>query len=337
MLADGTLLALPEAKAGTISVNAQYGCKTYTKAVTLVKGLYEDFEGYQTGLMTVTDGWDNSKLGTICSDAQGNYLDGSTNTNAIYQFGSDLACENLTFEIDVYASSSKKALFQIGAAGADKDSATNYYIDYWFNSSLWLRTKYIEDGSSVSYKNLIQFPSDSWTKMKMQFNLVDNYYTVWVGDTKIIDNWKLCNLYDVYTFKSLILKGCVDNINIYSGEAYESYELKGYENIVLPGDDADFTTNVAYSLVDTDTNVAANDVTYAISGDTAGLSIAADGTLTAAKDAKAGTITVSGATLSNPGAYVIRNSSTGKVVVTSGTISNSAAICVCSLFISSTV
>ena len=235
---DGTLLATSVGSKGTITISAVFNGQTYTKEVRVEKGMYEDFESYQTGTMPVSSGWNEDRSGAIRSDAQGKYLDGSPTTSAIYTFDTDLACEDITFEMDIYVSSSKKALCQIAGAGEDSVSATNYYIDYWFNSSLWLRTKYVEDGSAVGYRNLIQFPSDRWTKMKMQFNLVDNRYTVWVGETKVIDNWKLCDLYDVYTFKSLILKGCIDNINIYSGSLSSASLSADNQSVVIPNGNA---------------------------------------------------------------------------------------------------
>ncbi|MBR3934744.1 MAG: S-layer homology domain-containing protein [Clostridia bacterium] len=246
---DGKLFATHEAQVGTITVSALYDGVVYTKDVSVKKGYFEDFESYSNGVMPSTNGWLDSRAGTICSDATGKYLDGSTNSYAVYEFDSNLATEDLTFELDVYVSNDKKSLFQIAAAGNSVESADQYYIDFWFNSTLWLRTKYVEDGSTVSYRNLTQFTPGSWTRLKMQFNLVDNYYSVWAGSQKIIDNWKLNTGFSTYTFKKLIIKGLVDNLKVYSGTPVTASITAPNERVTIPESGKEVKLDLAASLV----------------------------------------------------------------------------------------
>ena len=299
---DGTLKMSPQANPGKIFVNAQYGCNVYQKEITLVDGYYEDFESYaNSDTRNITEGskataghWQGIRAGTISSEANGNiYLDTVLDSQkyARYYPIENYASENIIFECDIKPEASNTYFMRpYTATSGGKELFTLLYNAKDGNK---IGYKIGNDGISCTTAYFEQsFIDSEWNNLKFELDLVSGVYSVTVNNEKIITDWKMNANATEPMIAMIDFYSDVDNIKIYSGKAYKPYEIDGLDDIVLPGTSAKFTTSVNYALKDVDTGVVATGVTYTLSESKTGISISANGILTATQEAEAGTISI---------------------------------------------
>ncbi len=306
MLADGTLLATPDANAGTISVNAQYGCKTYTKEVTLVKGYYNDFENEELG--TMPSNLDGEAFVVATSDGMGNssekYMSISYEKQVSYSLASKLTDGVVTIEFDAlriptYLNVDTREDRSILLLGSATKTSNNRVGNYF---SLTMRTKStnkndvvtnIGENGESKYKQLLAESNEyKWINVKVNLDYTKGTYDISLDNNLMIEAYKFQIDHTGHYLENIITQVPFDNINVYSGKMYDPLAVYGTDTIVLPADNADFSTSINYSLCDVDTDAEVNGATFTISGDTKGLTMATDGTLTATSTATPGKVTI---------------------------------------------
>lgn len=293
---DGVLTTTPQAKAGTVFVNAQYGCKVYQKELTLVKGYYENFEGYN---VNDNPSHNDYVLSIMQETSNGNkYVTSPVKGSPRINFANELTSDNVTFEYDVLVSdinSIERNTLQI-ANGVKEDGRTIYYLALDFTDSagkLLIRRQYKQDGTSCSYPYEKFGTYDfGWINLRYVLHCDKNTFDLYINDNLVASDWRVEGDVVRSTFIGYIPLSNIDNVNIYSGTSYDPYVLEGVSTLAAPGDNADFTTSLNYTLKDIDTKSAVSGAKYSLAGSPAGFAMAENGELTVSSDAQAGTITV---------------------------------------------
>lgn len=303
---DGVLTTSPQAKAGTVYVNAQYGCNVYQKELTLVKGYYDNFEGYTVD--SVPSGHTGSLVKVVEETVGGNKYITAISGYPRVDFTNNLTSDNVTFEYDFKFDANSVVSNPVSLANGIKASGTMYYMalnctDTSGKTKILIRRQFDENGVSVSYPyKQLATVDDGWVNIKYVLHCDKNTYDMYVNGEKVADNWRV----RTEVIESTLIgysptanaNTKIDNVNVYSGTAYDAYELDGVSTIVAPADNADFTTSLGYALKDVDTNTAVIGAKYSLADNYAGFAMAENGDLTVSSLAEAGSITVK-ATLGN--------------------------------------
>lgn len=289
---DGVLTTTPQAKAGTVFVNAQYGCKVYQKELTLVKGYYDNFESYTVG--SVPAGHTASLLSVVEETVGGNkYIEKSSGYPRI-DFATDLTSDNVTFEYDLKVNKTMSYYNPLSVANGIKASGTTYYVALDCRGSgnqVRLGRGYNSNGESSSYIELAKV-DEGWVNIRFVLYCNQNKYDLYINDALVAQGWKVRNDIVTSTLIGYSPNSFVDNVNVYSGTSYDPYVLEGVSTLAAPGDNADFTTSLNYTLKDIDTKSAVSGAKYSLADGYAGFAMAENGELTVSSDAQAGTITV---------------------------------------------